>query len=180
VNASQKLSTSNDQKIASEEFVEAMHSGRKKARSLIRSEIASMLQDSNLLCTPCEGDLLIGAARSLTDFSYCCYLSDWAVDLAYRGRGIGIELIRLTQSRIHPEAKLVRLATPKAVHDYPKIGMTRHEPAWTAPGAPPTGSNRSRTTLTRLSALRDRSALKLITPVNHVTAHKGHQSLNER
>ena len=106
--------------------------------------IASMLRYCNLLCSAWHGDFLVGVARSVTDFSYCCYLSELAVDLSYQRRGIGIELIRLTQSRIHPQAKLVLLAAPKAVDYYPKIGMTRHESAWIAPGAPPiTGRNRS-------------------------------------
>jgi ribosomal protein S18 acetylase RimI-like enzyme len=106
-----------------------------------------MLEHANLICTAWDGDLLVGVARSVTDFTFCCYLSDLAVDAAYQRQGIGLELIRLTQSRIHPDAKLVLLAAPKAVHYYPKIGMTQHHSAWIAPGAPPIagsdGSKRS-------------------------------------
>ena len=36
--------------------------------------IRAMLEHANLLCTAWEGSLLIGVARSLTDFEYCCYL----------------------------------------------------------------------------------------------------------
>jgi GNAT superfamily N-acetyltransferase len=51
-------------------------------------------QHGNLLCTAWDGEELIGVARSVTDFEYCCYLSDLAVDLKYQKRGIGRELIR--------------------------------------------------------------------------------------
>ena len=37
------------------------------------------------------GGLLVGVSRAVTDFSYCTYLSDLAVDVAYQGRGIGRE-----------------------------------------------------------------------------------------
>jgi predicted N-acetyltransferase YhbS len=100
-----------------------------------------MVEHANLICTAWDDDLLVGVARSLTDFSFCCYLSDLAVDITYQSRGIGTELIRLTQSQLHPDAKLVLLAAPKAVSYYPKIGMTQHESAWIAPGAPPIGGS---------------------------------------
>ena len=36
-------------------------------------------------------------ARSVTDFAYCCYLSDLAVDKDFQRRGIGSELMRRTK-----------------------------------------------------------------------------------
>jgi predicted N-acetyltransferase YhbS len=72
----------------------------------------------------------VGVARSVTDFSYCCYVSDLAVDVAYQKSGIGRELIRLTQTRLHPESKIVLLAAPKAEGYYPKIGFSHFHSAW--------------------------------------------------
>ena len=40
---------------------------------------------------------LIGVARSVTDFAYCCYLSDLAVNRDFQRRGIGSELMARTQ-----------------------------------------------------------------------------------
>ena len=74
-------------------------------------------------------------ARSLTDFSYCCYLSDLAVDAAYQRKGIGRELIRMTQSRLQPECKIILLAASKAETYYPKIGFSQHRSAWVLAGA---------------------------------------------
>lgn len=85
-----------------------------------------MLEHANLIVTARDHGKLIGVVRSLTDFVYCTYLSDLAVDETYQKMGIGKELIRLTKEKT-PEAKLILLSAPKAVHYYPKIGMTQWE-----------------------------------------------------
>ncbi len=92
-----------------------------------------MLMHTNLLCTAWDGETLVGVARSVTDFEYCCYLSDLAVDLAYQKQGIGRELIRLTQSKLGEKAKIILLSAPKATEFYPKIGFKRHDSAWIIP-----------------------------------------------
>jgi predicted N-acetyltransferase YhbS len=88
--------------------------------------IAKMLQHGNLIVTAREGGKLVGVARSLTDFSFCTYLSDLAVDEGYQHQGIGKELIKLTKEQA-PQAKLILLAAPKAINYYPKIGMSQWE-----------------------------------------------------
>jgi predicted N-acetyltransferase YhbS len=88
--------------------------------------LAKMLEHGNLIVTARDNGQLIGIARSLTDFLYCTYLSDLAVDVAYQKQGIGKELIRQTKLAT-PNALLILLSAPKAVDYYPKIGMTRHE-----------------------------------------------------
>ena len=83
------------------------------------------------MVTAWDGDLLVGLARTLSDFSYVGYLADLAVRLSHQRRGIGVELIRKTRERMGPRSLLVLLAAPKAVEYYPKIGFTRHDSAWT-------------------------------------------------
>ena len=92
--------------------------------------IRAMLEHADLLCTAWDGSTLVGVARSVTDFEYCCYLSDLAVDEKYQKKGIGRELIRLTQSQLGPKAKLILLAAPKAETYYPKVGFDQHRSAW--------------------------------------------------
>jgi GNAT superfamily N-acetyltransferase len=92
--------------------------------------IQAMLQHANLLCTAWDGEKLVGVARSVTDFEYCCYLSDLAVDENYQKRGIGKELIRLTRARLGGHAKIILLSAPKAETYYPKIGFESHRSAW--------------------------------------------------
>ena len=66
-----------------------------------------MLQHANLLCTAWDEEELVGIARSITDFEYCCYLSDLAVDKEYQKKGIGKKLVELTRSKLGRSAKLV-------------------------------------------------------------------------
>jgi predicted N-acetyltransferase YhbS len=89
-------------------------------------KLQKMLVHGNLIITAREDNRLVGVARSLTDFVFCTYLSDLAVDEAYQRKGIGKELIRQTKLAA-PEAKLILLAAPAAIGYYPKVGMTRHE-----------------------------------------------------
>jgi len=95
--------------------------------------VTAMLLNATLLCTAWEGPKLVGVARSVTDFEYCCYLSDLAVDQEYQRLGIGRELIALTKSRLGPRANLILLAAPKAEGYYPRLGFDPHRSAWILP-----------------------------------------------
>lgn len=95
--------------------------------------IADMLKHANLLCTAWQGEQLVGVARSVTDFSYCCYLSDLAVDEACQKQGIGRELIHQTQLRLGPQCKIILLAAPAAKEYYSKMGFIAHHSAWLLP-----------------------------------------------
>lgn len=99
--------------------------------------IRAMLRHANLLCTAWDDGRLVGVARSVTDFEYCCYLSDLAVDALYQKKGIGRELIRATQSRLGPRARLILLAAPAAESYYPRIGFEAHRSAWVLPASKP-------------------------------------------
>jgi len=94
------------------------------------SRVEAMLEHANLLGTAWEGERLIGVARALSDFAYCCYLSDLAVDEDYQRRGVGKALLAMLQERIHPEAKIILLSAPLAADYYPRIGFDQHPSAW--------------------------------------------------
>ena len=119
--------------ISAEQFVDVLRRSTLGERRPIDDAevIGQMLAHANLLCTAWAGPLLVGVARSLTDFGYCCYLSDLAVDAAWQHRGIGRQLCAQTQARLGPKCKLILLAAPKAREYYPKIGFTQHPSAWT-------------------------------------------------
>jgi GNAT superfamily N-acetyltransferase len=101
------------------------------------SAVRAMLEHANLLCTAWDAARLVGVARSLTDFEYCCYLSDLAVDQDYQRRGIGRELVCLTRSRLGPCARIILLAAPKAEAYYGPLGFERHGSAWVLPPGHP-------------------------------------------
>lgn len=128
-----------NQRISDSEFVDLLRRSTLAERRPVddRRAIAAMLRHADLLCTAWAGEALVGVARSVTDFEYCCYLSDLAVDLSYQKQGIGRELIRLTQSRLGRRAKLILLSAPNAVGYYPKLGFHGHASAWLIPADQP-------------------------------------------
>ena len=93
--------------------------------------IGAMLTNADIIVTARADGLLVGVSRAITDFAFCTYLSDLAVDVAYQGKGIGRELIRLTQAAAGPQTGLILLAAPKAQTYYPHIGFSKHESCWT-------------------------------------------------
>jgi GNAT superfamily N-acetyltransferase len=95
--------------------------------------IRGMLRHADLILTARVEGRLVGISRAITDFSYCTYLSDLAVDEAYQGRGIGRELIRRTHEAAGLQTMLILLAAPKARGYYPHIGLTRHDSCWILP-----------------------------------------------
>jgi len=86
--------------------------------------LSKMIEHANLIVTARENGLLVGIARSLTDFAYCTYLSDLAVHRDHQRTGIGKELIARTKEAA-PKARVILLSAPKAEQYYPKIGMTQ-------------------------------------------------------
>jgi ribosomal protein S18 acetylase RimI-like enzyme len=89
------------------------------------TRIAKMYANSQVVVTAWDNGLLVGVARSVTDFCYCCYLSDLAVRSEYQNAGIGKKLVALTKERIGDECMLLLIAAPSAVNYYPKIGMEK-------------------------------------------------------
>ena len=90
------------------------------------ARIKEMCENANLIVTARENRKLIGVARSITDFAYCTYLSDLAVDKSHQKKGIGKRLIEETK-KAAPGAVLILLSAPAAVDYYPKIGMKKHD-----------------------------------------------------
>ena len=121
-----------DRDITPEQFVELLRSCTLGDRRPVNDPkcIRAMLEHANLLCTAWDNHLLVGVARSVTDFAFCCYLSDLAVHEDYQRRGIGRELIRLTKSRLGETARIILLSAPAAEAYYPRIGFAAHHSAW--------------------------------------------------
>lgn len=115
------------------EFIDVLRrSGLAARRPVDEPErIARMLEQADLIVAARdEAGLLVGVARSLTDFSYCCYLSDLAVDADFQGRGIGRELIRRTREAAGRGVTLILLSAPGAMSYYPHIGLEKFDNCW--------------------------------------------------
>jgi len=88
-----------------------------------KPRLAQMYAHANLVITAWDQEKLVGVARSLTDFCYCCYLSDLAVLKDYQKKGIGKQLIHLTKEKIGDDSMLLLLSAATAMDYYPKVGM---------------------------------------------------------
>jgi GNAT superfamily N-acetyltransferase len=92
--------------------------------------IARMFAAPSLVISAWHADRLVGVSRSLTDYAYCCYLSDLAVDKDYQKQGIGQALIARTQAVIGDEVSLILLAAPGAMSYYPVVGFEQADNAF--------------------------------------------------
>jgi len=96
--------------------------------------IETMLANAGIIVVArSEDGTVVGVARAVTDFAYCCYLSDLAVDRAYQGRGIGRRLIEATRDAAGPQSMCLLLSAPGAMTYYPAIGMPKADNAFIFP-----------------------------------------------
>lgn len=119
--------------LSADEFVDVLRRSTLAERRPIhdRDRIDRMLRRADIVATARdERGLLVGISRAVSDFAYCVYLSDLAVDEAFQGNGIGRELIRRTHAAAGPGTTLILIAAPKARTYYPHIGMTPHDSCW--------------------------------------------------
>ncbi|OAB39775.1 GNAT family N-acetyltransferase [Paenibacillus glacialis] len=95
--------------------------------------IQRMIDNADVNISAWDGDRLVGIARGITDFSYCCYLSDLAVCKEYQKTGIGTELVERLREHLGEEVSLLLLSAPTAMEYYPCIGFEKTERAFLIP-----------------------------------------------
>ena len=98
-----------------------------------RESIEGMLANADVLLTARLDGRLVGISRAITDYHFCTYLSDLAVDSTYQKRGIGKELIQRTHLAAGLKTTLILLAAPKSQSYYPHIGINSHDSCWVIP-----------------------------------------------
>ena len=113
--------------VSVEEFIDVLKRSGLDARRPVDAPdiIQGMVENADLTVTARdEAGQLVGVARSITDFAYCCYLSDLAVDRDCQRQGIGQELIRRTKDAAGGDKiALLLLSAPDGMEYYPKIGL---------------------------------------------------------
>jgi GNAT superfamily N-acetyltransferase len=111
-------------RLGAQEFIDVLRKSTIRRPLDDVGRITEMLRHANLVLTARDNaGALVGVSRALTDFSYCCYLSDLAVDKAWQGRGVGKALLYETKRIIGPQAMLLLLSAPDPMTYYPRIGM---------------------------------------------------------
>src|SRR4051812_44800802 len=119
-----------DPAIAPDELADVFRSSgiRRPVDDLAR--MAAMLRGADLIIGAYLGERLVGVARALTDFCFCCYLSDLAVRQEHQRLGIGRELVDRVKAAIGPQSMLLLLAAPEAMDYYPRLGFQAMPRAW--------------------------------------------------
>ena len=92
--------------------------------------IQRMIDHADITITAWYQEEMVGIARAITDFSYCCYLSDLAVDKSYQKLGIGKKLIQLVKEELGDEVTLILLSAPSAMEYYPHIRLEKMDNAF--------------------------------------------------
>ena len=121
------ITYSGNKTITATEFIDVLKRSTLAERRPVDDveRIQTMLDHGNVLITAWDDDLLVGVSRALTDYVFCTYLSDLAVDESYQHQGIGKTLIYQTHETAGLKTALILLAAPAAVAYYPKVGMTQ-------------------------------------------------------
>jgi len=113
-----------------EEFIDVLkRSGLDARRPVDKPDvIQGMVDNADLTITARDSDgRLIGVARSVTDFAYCCYLSDLAVDRDCQRAGMGKELMARTKEAAGGDKISLLLSAPDGMEYYPKAGLQKFE-----------------------------------------------------
>jgi predicted N-acetyltransferase YhbS len=120
-------------KLTTDEFIDILNRSTLGERRPIDDKecIDGMIENADIIVVAIDNNKIVGVARAVTDYNYCCYLSDLAVDEKYQKHGIGKKLIDMTQEQLNKKCKIILLSAPDATEYYPKIGFTQHTSAWT-------------------------------------------------
>jgi GNAT superfamily N-acetyltransferase len=115
-----------------DEFIDVLNRSTLGERRPVddRDRIQSMLRNADVIVTARQGELLIGVSRAITDFAFCTYLSDLAVDQTFQKQGIGQQLLQRTHEACGLQTRLILIAAPAARSYYPHIGMVPHDSCW--------------------------------------------------
>ena len=75
--------------LSTEEFIDVLRRSTLSERRPVdeRQTIQGMLRHADLILTARQDGRLVGVARAITDFSFCTYLSDLAVDVVPTASG---------------------------------------------------------------------------------------------
>lgn len=118
--------------ISADQFIDVLTRSTLNERRPVanRTCMEGMVRHADIVVTAWSEALLVGVARSVTDYSYCCYMSDLAVDQTHQGGGIGKELIRRTRELVGPDCKLLLFSAPGVEGYYSHVGFENNPNGW--------------------------------------------------
>lgn len=117
-----------ERKLSVQDFIAVLNASGLGERRPVhdRKRIGDMVQNADLVVTARdENGRIVGVARSITDWSFCLYCSDLAVDKAFQGQGLGKKLLAETVSHAPHVKSFLLAAAPTAVGFYEQAGFVR-------------------------------------------------------
>ncbi|WP_139998688.1 GNAT family N-acetyltransferase [Paenibacillus paridis] len=115
----------NNKELTAEDLSKVFESSGIKRPFQDLDRLQKMIEHADIIISAWDGEALVGVARAVTDYSYCCYLSDLAVSKPYQKLGIGKQLVERLREVLGAEVSLVLLSAPSAMEYYPRIGFTQ-------------------------------------------------------
>ncbi len=114
-----------DKRPGAEQIIELYDNAGLPRPTKDKDRIQKMFDNSNLIITAWDNDLLVGVSRCITDWVWSCYLADLAVRQDYQKASIGKQLIHLTKEKVGEQSMVLLLSVPTAMGYYPKVGFVK-------------------------------------------------------
>jgi GNAT superfamily N-acetyltransferase len=96
--------------------------------------LATMLAKADVVLAARRADLpgrpLVGVARCITDFSWCCFVAELAVCADAQGLGVGRRMLDELRRLLGPRVSINLFSMPDATGFYQRIGMARMDEAF--------------------------------------------------
>ena len=127
INPASEIIFSFDRKPTADQLIELYNNAGLPRPTNDKERMQKMIDNSNLIVTAWDNDLLVGVSRCITDWVWSCYLADLAVRHEYKKEGIGKQLINLTKEKVGEQSMVLLLSVPSAMEYYPKVGFVKQE-----------------------------------------------------
>ena len=95
-----EITFSFDRKPTADQLIELYNNAGLPRPTHDRDRMQKMIDNSNLIVTAWDNNLLVGVSRCITDWVWSCYLADLSVRTGYKKAGIGKKLINLTKEKV--------------------------------------------------------------------------------
>ncbi len=91
------------------------------------ADLQTMLDHSPVAVSVWDGEVLIGYGRAVTDDVYRALVEDVIVDAAYRGQGIGAEIVRRLLERLAHVEEIALVCHEGLIPFYERLGFEKFD-----------------------------------------------------
>ena len=99
------------------------------------NRVEAMIRNADAFVTAREGGVLVGVVRGLSDFACYALVTELAVAVGYKRRGVGRELLRLFREQVGDECAVILHSSEEGHAFYERLGWDLLVRAWRLPRA---------------------------------------------